>query len=276
MGSIVSAVATSHILMSPKGAEGPAQRVFDGMLRIGRHVRDSKPDIVVVISNDHMFNIGPAVTAPFLVACCERMTPFGEMDIPREEYRCDAGFATAFAEFAGRSELPLQKLADLRPDHGTAVPLMFTNPNRDAAVVPVFINYDRDPPPTPAECWRLGSLLERFVAQQRPRDERVAIVAAGGLSHWVGYEDASINEAFDRRFLESMERGDLAAWRTRDAADIRREAGNGGLEIMSWMAMAAAVPGARAQTLYYEPMPSWMTGMGGVVMQMNEGARHGH
>jgi 2'-aminobiphenyl-2,3-diol 1,2-dioxygenase, large subunit len=276
MGKVVSAVATSHILMSPKGAEAPAQRVFDGMLRIGRHVRDSKPDVVVVISNDHMFNIGPDVTAPFLVARCERMTPFGEMDIPREEYRCNPGFATAFAEFAGRNDLQLQTFADLRPDHGVAVPLMFVNPDRDAAVVPVYVNYDRDPPPTPGECWQLGSLLQRFVTQLRPRDERVAIVAAGGLSHWVGYEDASINEEFDRRFLQAMERGDLAAWRARDAADIRREAGNGGLEIMSWMAMAAAVPGARAQTLYYEPMPSWMTGMGGVVMQMNEGARHGH
>ena len=28
------------------------------------------------------------------------------------------------------------------------------------------------------------------------------------------------------------------------AAEIRREAGNGGLEIMSWLAMAAAVPGS--------------------------------
>jgi 2'-aminobiphenyl-2,3-diol 1,2-dioxygenase, large subunit len=276
MAKVVSAVATSHILMSPQGAEAPAQRVFDGMLSIGRHVRDSKPDVVVVISNDHMFNIGPSVTAPFLVACCERMTPFGEMDIPREEYRCNARFATDFAEYAHRHDLRIQKLSNLRPDHGTAVPLLFTNPDRDAAVVPIFVNYDLDPPPSPTECWRLGALLERFISLARPRDERVAIVAAGGLSHWVGYEDASINEAFDRRFLEAMERGDLTAWRGRSAGDIRGEGGNGGMEIMSWMAMAAAVPGARAQTLYYEPMPSWMTGMGGVVMNMSEGAQHGH
>lgn len=275
MAKIVSAVATSHILMSPQGAEAPAQRVFDGMLTIGRHVRDSKPDVVVVISNDHMFNIGPAVDAPFLVAICERMTAFGEMDIPREEYRGDAGFATAFAEFATQHDLPIQKLRNLRPDHGVAVPLLFVNPDRDAAVVPIFVNYDLDPPPSPTDCGRLGALLERFVSLARPRDERVAIVAAGGLSHWVGYQDAPINEAFDRRFLEAMERGDLTAWRGRTASEIRSEGGNGGMEVMSWMAMAAAVPGARARTLYYEPMPSWMTGMGGVVMNMSEGARHG-
>jgi 2'-aminobiphenyl-2,3-diol 1,2-dioxygenase, large subunit len=276
MAKIVSAVATSHILMSPQGAEAPAQRVFEGMLNIGRHVRDSKPDVVVVISNDHMFNIGPSVTAPFLVACCDHMTAFGEMDIPREEYRCDSLFASAFAEFASQHALPIEKLRHLQPDHGVAVPLLFTNPDRDAAVVPIFVNYDLDPPPSPGDCWQLGALLERFVSLSRPREERVAIVAAGGLSHWVGYEDASINEAFDRRFLEAMERGDLAAWRGRTASDIRSEGGNGGMEVMSWMAMAAAVPGARAKTLYYEPMPSWMTGMGGVVMNMSEGAQHGH
>ncbi len=276
MAKVVSAVATSHILMSPQGAEAPAQRVFDGMLSIGRHVRDSKPDIVVVISNDHMFNIGPSVSAPFLVATCERMTPFGEMDIPREEYRCDAAFATGFAEFASRHDLPVQKLRNLRPDHGVAVPLLFANPDRDAAVVVIFVTTDRDPPPAPADCWKLGARLERFVSLSRPRDERVAIVAAGGLSHWVGYEDASINEAFDRSFLAAMECGDLSEWRGRSASDIRSEGGNGGMEIMSWMAMAAAVPGARAKTLYYEPMPSWMTGMGGVVMNMSEGAEHGH
>jgi hypothetical protein len=31
--------------------------------------------------------------------------------------------------------------------------------------------------------------------------------------------------------------------------------------------MTSAVPNARAEVVYYEPMPSWMTGMGGVVMR---------
>ena len=254
MGEIVSAVATSHILMSPKGAEEPAQRVFDGMLRIGRHVRDSKPDIVVVISNDHMFNVGPDVTAPFLIACCERMTPFGEMDIPREEYRCDAGFATAFADSPAATAAAADSSPSLRPDHGTAVPLMFANPNRDAAVVPVFVNYDRDPPPTPAECWRLGSLLERFVAAAPASSASRSSLPAACRTGSATKTPRSTRRSTGAFSSDGARRS--RAWRARDAADIRREAGNGGLEIMSWMAMAAAVPGARAETLYYEPMPS--------------------
>ena len=94
MAKVVSAVATSHILMSRAGAEAAADRVFEGMLEIGRHVRASQPDVVVIISSDHMFNIGPSVPAPFLVACGASFVPFGEMDIPREEYRGEPAFAS--------------------------------------------------------------------------------------------------------------------------------------------------------------------------------------
>jgi 2'-aminobiphenyl-2,3-diol 1,2-dioxygenase, large subunit len=271
MGKLVSAVATSHVLMSPQGAEAAAQRVVDGMLKIGRHVRSARPDIVVVISNDHMFNIGPHVTAPFLMACGERFTPFGEMDIPREDYRGAPDFARGFIAFARGHGVEIAPLEHLHPDHGTAIPLLFSNPDRDAAVAPLFVNYDLAQTPSPEDCWRVGTLLKEFIASC-PDEERVAVVAAGGLSHWVGYEDTTINEAFDHRFLDAMRNGDFAAWRERSASAIRTEAGNGGLEIMSWLLMAATVPDARAEVVYYEPMPSWMTGMGGVVMNWRERA----
>jgi 2'-aminobiphenyl-2,3-diol 1,2-dioxygenase, large subunit len=271
MAKLVSAVATSHILMSPAGAEAPAQRVFDGMLKIGRHVRAARPDVLITISSDHMFNIGPEISAPFLAATGASFTPFGEMDIPREEYRGVPEFAQGFIDYAGKHSLPVAPLKQLHPDHGTAIPLLFANPDRDIKVVPLFINYDLERVPSPADCWQFGTLLRDYIAQH-PGNERVAVVGAGGLSHWVGYENATVNEAFDRRFLSAMESGQLQEWRARAASDIRTEAGNGGLEIMSWLAVAAAVPQARAETVYYEPMPSWLTGMGGVVMKWPQAA----
>jgi 2'-aminobiphenyl-2,3-diol 1,2-dioxygenase large subunit len=266
VAELVSAVATSHVLMSPAGAERPAESVFDGMLTIGRHVRASKPDVIVVVSSDHLFNLRPDMTAPFYVATGERFVPFGDMDIPRDEYRGDPEFALRLIDYARLRGIPVQPLETLRPDHGTAIPLLFANPDRDARVVPLLVNYDLAEVPSPAECSRLGNVLREFIAL-RPAGERVAIVAAGGLSHWVGYERPPINEDFDRRFLESMRSGDVDGWRRLSAAEIRDEAGNGGLEIMSWLLMTSAVPNARAEVVYYEPMPSWMTGMGGVVMR---------
>ena len=271
MAEIVAAAATSHILMSPAGAEAPAAAVFDGMMKIGRAIRAARPDVLVVVSSDHLFNIGPDQTAPFLVACDDRFVPFGDMDIPGEPFPGQPEFARAFIEFAKSRDENVFALDDYRPDHGVAVPLLFANVDHDIPVVPLLVNYDHAPP-SPAEAWQLGRCLGDFIGQ-RPAQERVAVLAGGGLSHWVGYEGATINEDFDREFLRAFESGQLEAWRTQSVEQICGVAGNGGLEIMSWMMMAAAVPGARARTVYYEPMPSWMTGMGGVVMRLERGRK---
>nr|ART35554.1 A22 [uncultured bacterium] len=268
MAEVASAAVSSHILMSPKGAPDSAGRVFDGMLQIGRHIRASKPDVIVIVSSDHLFNVPLGTAARFLVGTGVGFEPFGEMDIPREQFPGHPEFANALVEFAVARGVSVDRIDPLRPDHGTAVPLLFCNPDRDIPVVPLLVNYARDPLPEPQECWQLGRALAEFIAAQRPRGERVALIGAGGLSHWVGYAKANVNEAFDREFLAAVERDELASWRSRSAAEIEREAGNGGLEIMSWLVVLAATPGARAQVVYYEPMLEWMTGMGGAVLRL--------
>lgn len=269
MGEIISAVTMSHILMSPAGAHEAATRVFDGMMRIGRHVRASHPDVVVVISNDHMFNVGPGVSAGFLIGGAERFVPFGEMDIPREAFRGHSQFAAGFRELAVEHGMDVQRIDALRPDHGTAVPLLFADPDHDAAIVPLLVNHERERGVSPSDCWRLGELLGRYVASARPAGERVAIVGTGGLSHWVGYESRGVNESFDQEFLSSFVSGELEGWRGRSAGDIERVAGNGGVEIMNWLIAAAAVPRNGAELVFYEPIPSWMTGMGGTILRLS-------
>lgn len=268
MAEIVAAAATSHVLMSPAGADEAASRVFEGMLRVGRHVRSARPDVIVLVSNDHMFNVGPEATAPFLVGCAAAYVPFGEMDIPRDEYRGDPQLALGLLEHCNRRGVAMEPLASLRPDHGVAVPLLFVNPDRDAAVVPLLVNHSRERGVSAIECWYLGQLLGEYIAALAPVTRRVALVGAGGLSHRVGYETTGVDETFDRDFLGDFERGDLARWREKSVEEIERIAGNGGVEIMNWMIVAAAVPGARAETVYYEAMPSWMTGMGGAVLRL--------
>jgi aromatic ring-opening dioxygenase catalytic subunit (LigB family) len=255
--------------MSPRSVETQAARVFDGMLEIGRHIRASKPDVLVIVTSDHLFNVRLGNQARFLVATGSSFTPFGEMDIPRETYRGHPSFASTFVDFAAARGIPIDRIDPLNPDHGTAVPLLFANPNRDIPVVPVLVNYTCDTAPEPEECWTFGRTLADFIGSVRPAGERVALLGAGGLSHWVGYPESKVNEAFDRRFLAAVEQGSLQSWRARSAAQVEREAGNGALEIMSWLAVLAASPGARARIVYYEPMIEWMTGMGGAVLHLN-------
>ena len=118
--------------------------------------------------------------------------------------------------------------------------------------------------------WYLGQLLGEYVAALEPASLRVALVGAGGLSHRIGYETMGVDERFDRDFLADFESGELGRWREMCVEEIEAVAGNGGVEIMNWMMVAAAFPGARAITVYYEAMPSWLTGMGGAVLRAHE------
>ena len=70
MGRIVGAFATSHVLMSPEGIEAQAERVFAGMKEIGRRLRAARPDVVVVITSDHLNNFKLDLQAPFIVVDC--------------------------------------------------------------------------------------------------------------------------------------------------------------------------------------------------------------
>lgn len=268
MAEIVAAVATSHILMAPEKAGPRAWRVFQGMREVGRAVQDARPDVIVILSNDHLFNFDLDVEVPFLIGAADEYTPFGDMDIPRRPLRGDRAFALDLARHFRAGGSDVATLDTHRPDHGTMIPLLFSNPENTVPTVPIYINLSNDAAPDVTDCWRLGHSLRHFIEQQRPADERIAIVATGGLSHWVGYDAEGVNEAFDHRFLEDMVTGQAEKWLKKTMADIEQEAGNGGLEIVNWLILAAAVPQSGADIVYYEPVPEWMTGMGGVVMRL--------
>jgi protocatechuate 4,5-dioxygenase beta chain/2'-aminobiphenyl-2,3-diol 1,2-dioxygenase large subunit len=112
----------------------------------------------------------------------------------------------------------------------------------------------------------LGEVLKRYIAS-RPAGERVAVLAAGGLSHWVGYDGRGINEAFDQALLDDFAQGRAKDWAKKSPSEIEEEAGNGGLEICNWLMAIAAVGAEPDGFRFYEPMPEWLTGMGGMMLK---------
>lgn len=103
-----------------------------------------------------------------------------------------------------------------------------------------------------------------------------------GRTHWQEYEvrrreivikataaagDAfRVNGAFDRAFLALVERGEVGASLLRPGEDLLAEAGNGGQEIRTWIAMAAALGHVPGRILAYEDIPEWLTGMAVAVL----------
>jgi 3-O-methylgallate 3,4-dioxygenase len=68
--------------------------------------------------------------------------------------------------------------------------------------VPVFVNtfYPPNQPPS-ARCFRFGRAIARAISSW-PSDQTVAVIASGGLTHWV------LDEEFDHQVLEAFKRGD--------------------------------------------------------------------
>jgi hypothetical protein len=111
--------------------------------------------------------------------------------------------------------------------------------------VPVFVNTFYPPnQPSASRCYRLGQALARAVSDWQ-EDLRVAIIASGGLSHFV------VDEQFDREVLQALEQND-----GRTLSSLPENMFQSGTsEIKNWIvaAGAAAESGLRMNVLDYVP-----------------------
>jgi len=126
-------------------------------------------------------------------------------------------------------------------DHGIIVPLHFLTPNYDMPIIPVNINC-QGPPLTPLHrAWAFGEAIRRAC---NAVPEKVALVGTGGISHWPATPDSGkINEAWDREFLDRLVRQDKEALLSYTDEETYRDGGQGGFEIRTYIAAAAAAGG---------------------------------
>jgi aromatic ring-opening dioxygenase catalytic subunit (LigB family) len=144
-------------------------------------------------------------------------------------------------------------------DHGTMIPLHFLVPDMKIPVVPIMINTLADPQPSVKRCMALGRVVGD-VARRSSR--RIGIVATGGLSHDPGERNHGyIDQEFDRRFLDAMECGDLDRLSGYTVEQFAA-AGAGTIELLSWVALAAAMQGSQGEVIAYEPISQWAAGVG--------------
>jgi 2,3-dihydroxyphenylpropionate 1,2-dioxygenase len=126
-------------------------------------------------------------------------------------------------------------------DHGIMVPLHFLTPKYDLPIIPVNINC-QGPPLTPLHrAWAFGEAIRR-ACDSVP--EKIALVGTGGISHWPATPDSGkINEAWDREFLDRLVRQDKEALLSYTDEETYRDGGQGGFEIRTYIAAAAAAGG---------------------------------
>jgi 2,3-dihydroxyphenylpropionate 1,2-dioxygenase len=153
-------------------------------------------------------------------------------------------------------------------DHGIMVPLHFLTPRADVPIIPVNINCQGPPLIPLRRCYEFGRALKRACAA---RPERIAVIGTGGISHWPATPDSGkINEPWDRAFLEKFlanRREELLAYKDEETW---REAGQGGLEIRTFIALAGAAEGHTGELWFYAPIPIFAVGCTVAVMKLQE------
>jgi aromatic ring-opening dioxygenase catalytic subunit (LigB family) len=268
MGRIIEGYGVPHVLFDRTGVEEAADRIFSGLLEIRDRIREAAPDLIVIVSNDHFNNFNLALQVPFVIGIADEYIPLGDMGLPKTPFTGNRSFAEQFVRFAADAGFDLARAEEISPDHGVALPLTILNTGATFPIVPIYVNVGIDSPPTPERSWRLGQTLKEMVETTRPTAERVVVIAAGGLSHWLCVpEEGRVNEEFDRDFIAKLTGGRGRELAQMTSAEILEQAGNGGLEVTSWILMAGALPGAKGEQIFYEPLPQWITGMGGVALR---------
>jgi hypothetical protein len=110
-------------------------------------------------------------------------------------------------------------------------------------IVPVFVNTYYPPNvPSAARCFALGRELRRAV-EDWETDARVAVIASGGLTHFV------IDETLDRGVLDAIAAKDAAALSGVPRGKLR----SGNSEILNWITAAGVLEGLAPTIVDYVP-----------------------
>lgn len=110
-------------------------------------------------------------------------------------------------------------------------------------MIPVFLNtYYQPNVPSVARCHALGQQLRRAV-EEWPQPLRVAVVASGGLSHFV------VDESLDRGVLKALQNSDLELLQQVTRGKLQ----SGTSEVLNWVAAGGAFTGRSMELLDYIP-----------------------
>lgn len=224
------------------------QAVREVATRIATGLKALKPDLWIMIANDHAQQFFHQCAPPFTLHVGGRATgqfagrEFSHavpseisFDLVRQLYR--AGFDPAFTSTA-------------EIDYALGIPLAHLGIAPDVPVLPIYVNAYLPPQPTMERCYAFGIALANAVTRL---GLRTVVVASGGMSHFPGtdrYSSPALD--WDNRVLDKLREGKLKSLIGYDEKELD-ETGN--IELRCW-AVAAGALGERVPDVC-QMNPSW-------------------
>jgi 2,3-dihydroxyphenylpropionate 1,2-dioxygenase len=244
-----------HYSMAPQGAASKpsleqqkklrrdAEEAF-AVLRVD--MERAKPDVLIVVANDQFVNFFWNNIPTFFVTVADEVK--GQFTRHKFHYRNHKELGRAIVRAGMDKSIDFSFGERIELQHTQVVPLYFLLPEPKIPILPIYVNTWVDPAPTPRRCYEVGELI-RAVAEHR--DERVAILATGGLSHFPGSPRiGEIDTQFDHKLLEVMRQGKGKSLVDYSVQDLL-EAGDS--EFLNWMVVLGAIGDAKASYTTYMP-----------------------
>lgn len=251
MAKVIAGVGTSHVPAIGAAVDnGNTQNdywkpLFDKFEPARKWIEEEKPDVCIIVYNDHAHSFDLRSTSTFSIGTCESFKSSDEGYGPRPvpDVEGDPRLAWHLIESLVMDDFDITIVNDMTVDHGLTVPLsiMYDQPEKwPCKVIPLAVNVVQYPQPKGTRCFALGKALRQAI-EAYDKDLKVAILGTGGLSHQLQGERAGvINEEYDEQFLDDLvDNPEKVAQISH--TEWLRETGSEGIEAVMWLIMRGAL-----------------------------------
>lgn len=277
MARITAGLAMSHVpaigaaVDAGKTGEPYWAPMFAGFEESRAWIAREKPDVVILVYNDHASAFSLDLIPTFALGCAESFEPadegWGRRPVPTVQGCPELAWHLAESLILDEFDMTIVNRMDV--DHGLTVPLslMFGQPAEwPCRVIPLAVNVVQYPPPTGARCFKLGQAIRRAV-ESFPEDLNVQVWGTGGMSHQLqGPRAGLINRDFDTAFLDRLI-ADPSGQAQVPHLDYVREAGSEGIELVMWLIMRGALDEAVRVAQRFYHVPASNTAVGHLILE---------
>lgn len=236
--------------------------------RLALELEQAEPDVVVIVGDDQAELFGPHNQPAIAIYHGAQLTTlegkYARPDAPAwmrqvgqgylmeksHQAAADADLGLHLIQGMIREHIDVASVAHV-PDprqagfgHAYGFVIQRLMPRRRVPVVPIMLNtYFPPNVPTSARAYDMGVALRKAI-ESAPGSARVAVVASGGLSHFV------VDEAWDRRVLAALADHDTTVLRSVPPEALQ----SGSSETLNWIMVAGAVADMSLAWSEYQPL----------------------
>jgi len=277
MAKISAGVATSHVPAIGAAIDNGItdtdywKPLFEGYDFAKEWIAEKKPDVVLLVYNDHASAFDLNFVPTFAIATGEEFKPADEGWGPRPVPNVlgHPKLASHIAQSVIQDNFDLTVVNTLDVDHGLTVPLslMFGQPEKwPCKVIPIAVNVVLFPPPSGSRCYALGNAIAKAV-ESFDEDLNIQIWGTGGMSHQLqGPRAGLINKEFDNNFLDRIV-DDADELSKMPHLDYVQEAGSEGIELVMWLIMRGALNDNVDLKKRFYHVPASNTAVGHLVLE---------